>query len=465
MEAPKVSKLRDSLDLIKILIENNQMEHSILESEKALILKNQSLASAEQGLDIDELKRTADFFRLRLAEILSKQLNFNRQNVKLAERQKAINSQLRELNAKRNRPSNDIKLIIETKAAATAPITFSYLINDAGWIPSYNLRAKNSNSPITLEYRADVFQNTGVDWENIDLTLSSGNPNAGGTQPEISAWYLSIVQPYIAEKRKQSLDYKSAPKPASSESDFGSADDGEYEEAEPVMEEYVGFDAPASTLAEYTTVREGATTAEFKISVKQSILSNGKTEQVTVQNSELPAYFQHFAVPKLDKDAFLTAAVTGWESLNLLPGTAQIFLEGNYVTEAYIDPAQTEDTLSLSLGRDKKVVIERNQLKDFNKSRILGANRERTFAYEIKIRNTKDASINLTLEDQIPISQNKDIEVKLIESTEGKLNSETGKLTWDIKLDKAESKTIKLIFSVKYPKNQNVQFSNGYNAF
>ena len=464
IEEPKVKMLQDSLDIIKKLVEGNQMEHAILESEKTLILKNKSLASKEQGVNIDELMRTSDFYRSRLTEILKKQLKFNRSSVKLGKRRSAIKAQLNELRARRNRPSNDIKVIIETDAAGNVPLTFSYLISEAGWIPSYNLRAKDSNSPITLEYRADVFQNTGVDWENIDMTLSSGNPNAGGVQPKVSPWYLSIVQPYILEGRKSGAKpgyYKSAaPKMEAvdkEQSEAEESDDDWGDEAEEVVEEYDGFDeGPATTLADYTVVKEGATTAEFKISIKQSIPSNGKPEQVSVQDSELPASFQHFAVPKLDNDAFLTAGVTGWETLNLLPGNAQIFLAGTYVSEAFLDPASTEDTLMLSLGRDKKVVIERNQLKDFNKTRTIGFNRERTFAYEIKVRNTKEGPVQITLEDQIPVSQNKDIVVKLVEDSGAKLNEETGKLIWELELAKAETKTIKLIFSVKHPKNKYV---------
>ena len=99
-------------------------------------------------------------------------------------------------------------------------------------------------------------------------------------------------------------------------------------------------------------------------------------------------------------------------------------------------------------------MIERCQLKDFNKVRTLGTNRERTFAYEIKIRNTKESAVTLILEDQIPISGDKDITVNLIDASGAKKDDATGKLTWELKLEKAESKSIKLIFSVKYPKNK-----------
>jgi uncharacterized protein (TIGR02231 family) len=460
-ESPRVQKMQDSIEIINRLTEENNIEHSLYEKEKALILKNQSLASKENGLSVEELQKASDFYRSRLTEIYEKQLKITRGNAKLAVRKQAINLQLNELNAKRNRPSHDIKVVIEASQAQATNLSFSYLVSDmAGWVPSYNLRAKDTNSPISLEYRADVWQNTGIDWQNVDLTLSSGNPNLGGSKPTVSPWYLYVQLSTPAPSSYNEVTVASKKKSAAAPSrDEAYTEDAEEEGWGGAAEETDSYSWDAGetvTLADYTTVTEGATTAEFKIALKQSIPSTGKPEQVTVQISDLPAFYQHFAVPKLDLDAFLTAGVTGWEGLNLLPGNARIFLEGTYVTEAYHDPAYTADTLKLSLGRDKKVVIERNQLKDFNKVKTIGFNRERTFAYEIKVRNTKEGPVDIIIEDQIPISQDKDIEVKQIELSGAKLDEATGKLTWNLKLAKAETQTIKLIFSVKYPKNKYV---------
>ncbi len=469
LETPKVKMLQDSLELIKVLQENNSMDHGVLENEKNMILRNQAIASKEQGLSVDELQKAAEFFRSRFTELLDKQLGFVRANAKLNLRRNAITAQLNELNARRNRPSNDIRIIVDATNAGIAPISLSYFIAEAGWIPGYNIRAKDTQSPIVLEYKADVFQNTGVDWTDVKLTLSSGNPNMGGTQPQLSPWNLSIYVPYKATYMRGRGDYSKVAKGLTSgtvmadsisvdeQESWGDVSGGETDaeelSKESLSEDYAQNWRPAG-LSEYTTVQEGATTAEFRISVAQTIPSNGKAEQVTVKTAELPACFRHFAVPKLDNDAFLVGGITGWDTLNLLPGNAQIFFEGTYVTEVGIDPAYTSDTLDLSLGRDKKVVIERTQLKDFSKVRMLGSNRERTFAYEIKVRNTKESAVNITLEDQIPVSQDKDIVVTLVDASGAKPDPATGKLVWELKLEKAETKVVKLMFTVKYPKNK-----------
>jgi hypothetical protein len=469
-ESPKVKQLQDSLEIIKVLVEDNSLQHGVLENEKNMILRNQSIASKEQGLSIDELQKATDFFRSRFTEVLDKQLGYVRANAKLGLRRNAITLQLNELNARRNRPSNDIRVVVDAANAGLASVDLSYFIQGAGWTPGYNIRAKDTQSPMVLEYKADVYQNTGIDWEDVKLTLSSGNPNTGGTQPNLTPWNLYVQEPIVYTTNRRTAGYAAPTVAAEKISNAPmDSDDAEMDEEKEISASDMLASGSTVTLAgdgaysytwkpaglsEYTTVQEGATTAEFRISVAQTIRSNGKAEQVTVKTAELPAFYRHFAVPKLDNDAFLVGSLTGWDTLNLLPGNAQIFFEGTYVTEVAINPAFTSDTLNLSLGRDKKVVIERTQLKDFNKVRTLGANRERTFAYEIKVRNTKESAVNITLEDQLPVSQDKDIQVTLVDASGAKKDDATGKLTWELALGKAETKTVKLMFTVKYPKNK-----------
>jgi uncharacterized protein (TIGR02231 family) len=326
-------------------------------------------------------------------------------------------------------------------------------------MPGYDVRAKDTQSPIQFDYRADVFQSTGEDWKEVNLTLSTGNPNIGGSYPVMPMWNLYAYEPYAERnKKKYALSDVMAAPPSPAPVSTMDAESSEEEAPAAVMTGGAyGWDQPKTvTLAAYTTVEAGATTAEFVIGVKQTCISGDKPQQVAIQSTELKADYRHFAVPKLDKDAFLTAGITGWETLNLLPGTARIFFEGTYVTEATIDPAITEDTLSLSLGRDRKVVIQRELLKDFTKSRVIGLNREKTTGWEYKIKNTKSTPVHLILEDQVPISQDKDIVVKVEEAGGAKQDEVTGKLTWDITLQPGETKTFRLVYAVKHPKNKPV---------
>jgi uncharacterized protein (TIGR02231 family) len=210
----------------------------------------------------------------------------------------------------------------------------------------------------------------------------------------------------------------------------------------------------ASNVASYTQVTETTLAAEFDIAIPYSIPSDGIGQLVDVQNHELPASYKHFAVPKMDNDAFLVAQVTGWEDLNMLSGNANIYFEGTYVGEAFLDMKNTKDTLDLSLGRDNKIVIERKKLKDFSKKNVVGTTKKEEFVYEITVRNTKKDPIEISVEDQVPVSQDAQIEVEVTDTGGAEYDKTTGKLVWKMNLNSAEAKKVTFKYSVKYPKNK-----------
>jgi uncharacterized protein (TIGR02231 family) len=458
-ELPKtkrVAVIADSLQILRDLITQNTSALNLIESERQLLAANQRLSGEQTGVDVAELEKNANFLRARLSEMEARKQALGKKRKEYDERTLVLTRQYQELNGALNQPSNDIRIKLESTSAKRVDIQVRYVVANAAWMPGYDVRAKDTQSPIQFEYRADVFQKTGEDWKDVNLTLSTGNPNVGGSYPVMAMWNLYAYDAYANRKTKgyalESVMTKStAPATMDAEESGGELSEVVITGGSPAQ-----FEDIQTTLANFTTVEAGATTAEFVIGIKQTCVSGDKPQQVNIQSTELKADYRHFAVPKLDKDAFLTAGITGWEALNLLPGTARIFFEGTYVTEAYIDPAITEDTLSLSLGRDRKVVIQRDLLKDFTKARVIGFNREKTTAWEYKVKNTKSSPVHLILEDQIPISQDKDIVVKVEEISGAKQDEVTGKLVWDLHLQPGETKTFRLIFSVKHPKNKPV---------
>jgi uncharacterized protein (TIGR02231 family) len=173
-----------------------------------------------------------------------------------------------------------------------------------------------------------------------------------------------------------------------------------------------------------------------------------------LKESTIAAAYKYYAVPKLDKDAYLLAEISDWEKLNLLPGEANIIFEGTYIGKTFIDPANTADTLNLTMGKDKRVVIKREKMADFSSVKFLGSNKLQKLTYELTVKNNKKEPIKLLLKDQYPLSTNKDIEVELLESGDAMVNTELGVLTWKLELAPGESKKVRIGYSVKYPKGK-----------
>ena len=207
-------------------------------------------------------------------------------------------------------------------------------------------------------------------------------------------------------------------------------------------------------LDDYISVADRELDVTFNIDLPYDVPTNDKAQTATLKEYEVRAIYKYYAVPKLDKDAFLLAEVADWESLNLLPGEANIIFEGTYIGKSFIDPSSTMDTINLTMGRDKRVVVKREKLKDFSKVKFLGTNKKQIFTYEITVKNNKKDAINMLLKDQYPVSQNKEVEVELLESNDAAVNDETGVLTWKLKLAPGEVKKIRISYSVKYPKDK-----------
>jgi len=217
------------------------------------------------------------------------------------------------------------------------------------------------------------------------------------------------------------------------------------------------MDQEAESPANYTTVNNQQLSVEFDIALPYDIPSDSKTHKVEVQDYTVPAIYEYYAVPKMDNDAFLLARVTDWSKLNLLSGNANIFFEGAYVGQSYINTATTKDTLDLSLGRDKKIIIKRLKEKDYTKQKFIGNDVKESFNYTITIRNTKTDDITIKLFDQFPISNNADIKVTRDDSGGATVDDVTGKLTWSITVKPGEDKKMKFSFTVEFPKNQSIQ--------
>ena len=202
-----------------------------------------------------------------------------------------------------------------------------------------------------------------------------------------------------------------------------------------------------------TTEVFAPTTYSYEIEMPYSIPDDGKTYTVDIKEQQVNADYIYKCVPKLDKEAFLTARMTGWEDLNLLDGQANLYFEGTYVGQTLLSTSTAEDTLQISLGRDKSVTVNRTKLKDLSKRTFFGDKKVATRAFEISIRNNKKQPINIAVEDQMPVSTQKEIDVDRQEYKEAKLDDATGKLTWNLQIPPATERKMNFKYAVKYPKD------------
>lgn len=435
-KSPAYIKVEDTLSLAKRELNAIQNKKSVDENLLVLLDKNQTVGGVNSGLSVAELIKMADYYKTKQLElrnsIYAYQVLESKQQLKI----NRLQQQLTEISADRSGTTGQLLLQIMTKEATNAIFNLSYLSPGASWVPFYDLRAENLSAPLKIVYKANVVQYTGIDWKKVKLSLSTGSPSQSGTAPILSTWFLRFGDVYqdfnqATQNRIQSMESRA-----------------------PMKKEIMDVaHVPDRNLA---TQNNNALNTSFDLDVPYDILSNSKAHSVTLNTYNQPVNYKYYSVPRLESDAFLLAELTDYEKLNLLPGDANIIFENTYVGKSIINPNATTDTLNLSMGRDKKIVIKRERVAEQSGTKLLGSSKRQTFTYEIRLRNGKSEAVNLLLKDQFPISTDKTIEVELLSADGASVNTETGVLTWKLILKPGVTQKVRISYAVKYPKDQSI---------
>lgn len=436
-----IQALQDTLKMLENQLAEVGGKQAVMKSEEELLVANRNLGGNDRTITMAELKLAADFYRSRLTEIKMAQIKLATETGRLTIKIEKVRNQLSTLDI--NKPTSEILVNISAEEASAVTLWMTYTVNDAGWYPEYDIRAKDVQNPVQLSYNAKVYQNTGEDWNKVSIRLSTANPQQRGEKPVLQPWFIDFEQPVPLMRQYNAIELKSA-------------DNAPVSEA---LEEnvVVGYATQAAaTAATLTNVSENQTNFEFNIKVPYDIPSDNKQYTINIQESSLPATYEYYCAPKIDREAFLLARITGWENLNLLTGEINLFFEGTYVGKSTLNVRNTRDTLDLSLGRDKGIVVTRTKLKDFTEQKTIGSNIRETRTWEVTVRNSKKQALNLRIEDQFPISMNKDIVIEPQEYSGAAYDKETGKVVWKMNLAPSEEKKLRLSFAIKYPKDKRV---------
>jgi uncharacterized protein (TIGR02231 family) len=437
---PAIKKVRDSIKLVeKDLTKITNAKDSEAKAIE-LLDKNQQVFGSNSGLNVLELMKMVDYYKLKRTQISDTFDDLEEKTLKLNELLVKLKTKL-EINTSKEEKTSNGKLIIQVmnEIAGNVDFDINYITNNATWRPFYDLRATNITEPINMMYKAEVVQNTGIDWKKVKLTLSSGNPNQNNQAPILNAWWLNygeVINYGFLNSVQNRMQGRMANAPLQKA-------DAVTVEADDKVFSTIGAD-----------VQENQLNISFDIEIPYDILSNGKGHSVALKEIKLPAAYKYYAAPRVEKEAFLIAQINDYSKFNLLQGEANIIFEGMYVGKTFINPNQTTDTLSLSMGRDKKISIKREKVVDKSGTKFLSSKKEQIFTFDLTIRNNKKEPIEMLLKDQYPMSPDKEIEVELLESDGAKINTETGILTWNLNLKSQETKKIRISYKVRYPKDK-----------
>lgn len=445
-----INLLQDSISNMSFDIKEIQDEIDVLNTSKNILSNNGAIRGQGKVNDsIQLLKQAMEYYQLKMNEINKKLQILNK-------RLGAKNTTLRAMNERMNdlqnyQSSNTPKVVegpihrvivtVQSKEVVSGKLAISYLASGASWIPSYDIRSEITAGKVNLAYKASVQQNTGESWDNVQLTLSTNDPYQNKIKPDLHPWYVDYYNLGAVNGRLNSYSVTPSPSMKYEKDASKKSEDMEYN---------------AETAANFTTVINRVLSAEYKIDLPYTIESDQESHLVLVRNVDLSANYRYYTVPKIDPGVFLIAEVLKLEDLQLVPASANIFFDGTYIGETYIDPTAMNDTLKLSLGKDPNIIAKRILLKKDYKEKVIGNDIERTYAYEISVKNLKATTIELVIEDQIPVTTNGEIVIEAINTDKANYDTTTGKLTWTVNLKTKATDKFTYSFKIKHPKDRNV---------
>ncbi len=443
-ENDKLKLLREQLTATTEKIDDEDMMLGLLKEKESFLAANKVIGGKDQSLDAGNFKALYDMYTSNMQQIREGILAKTRSLTKLREKQKNIQDQINQIRSGRELPSEMISIVVKSASATQGILDINYMVNNAGWYPSYDIRVDSPDKPANLVYKANVYQKTGVEWKNIMLSFSNATPDRSGNIPVLFPWYINFlpenmgnVRPY-ADMAKKSTPGLQKPEAAAASREMDN-------------------DLSLMEVPTVGTVKSERTTSiEFDIDVAYTITSTGKPRSIDMMRTTLPAYFEYESIPRVENAAFLVAKIHDWEQFDLMTGEASIYFENTYVGKSLLDVGNIRDTMDISLGRDQGIVIKREKRKDYTSDQFIGGNRIETYTWEISVRNTKKVPINIRIKDQIPISSNKDITVEANDLSNGKLDPKTGIIVWQLPLKAGESRSLTMGYTVKYPKERKV---------
>lgn len=496
--SPRIQYFQDSLGYLQKELDKINVSITTTVELIEVLKSNRDIKGTQNGLSVSELMKLMDYYKSKSIELQNELAVQKEKQKRIYQEIARINYQISEDGKRNTKIGGRIHLQLSAAVAGKADFTISYITQNAFWTPFYDIRVDNIKSPLKVIYKAKLVQTTGIDWKQVKLALSTSVPNQWGNAPVLRSWFLSYINPVSVMERglgrnriqsfadpRSSLNEVviSSPRPGIAIQKDGSPlyivngaimSEDEFAKINPVSiakREMLEAGAAAATygvrgnkgvilitlkdgLEDYISVTDNELNVTFDIELPYDVPTNGKEQTAVLKEYSIEALYKYYSVPKLDKDAYLLAEVADWEKLNLMPGEANIIFEGTYVGKSFIDPNSTADTLNLTLGRDRRVVVKREKMTDYSSVKFLGNNKLQKITYELTVKNNKKDAIRLMLKDQYPLSTNKEIEVELVENGEASVNTDLGVLTWKLELQPGESQKVRFAYTVKYPKEK-----------
>jgi len=405
---------------------------------------------AKQQIGLNETGELVNFLGSNYKKYVSAIALYERQQREIDKQIKALNQQLGQVKTPHSEQSFNIIVSIEPSGSGNFELEVSYVVMRARWTPLYDLRVNTTNNQINLNYLAEVNQNTGEDWTGVALTLSTAKPGLGTLPPKLEPWYIDVLYPQRSRSKGRSQKAE-LEQPRSVSSDYDVDVNDMFFEGVPGATPDMALAPIQAETATAKVSREGGTVS-FQVGGNTNIPSDGTPHKVTIFSENYPFKPEYIAVPRLVTFAYLQALVVNpLTGATLLPGKANIFRDNTFVGTVQLENVSPGQEYKVNLGIDERLKIERELVERQVDKKLIGQQRRMSYAYRLNVTNLHQVQVHLTLQEQLPVSRNEQIKVRLTLTNPKIVAGEMGLLEWIMSLPPQAKQELYYQFVVEHP--------------
>ncbi len=534
----EINRLQTEKSNVSTMLESEERHLVVLRKQEVLIQGNTPKAESKENYwTLDELKNLVNYFGEQFDKISGAILISERKINDYKTNLTTLTNQISSIGSPQDKWISEVVVQVFADKPGRGNLELQYITQNAGWKPSYDLRVNNLKNPVTLSYKAEINQNTGEDWDNVKLVLSTKNPYLTDRLQVLQPWYIEPMKKMNNQSRGGAGNSQ-AIKPNGVTSDFQKGEitgkitdvngyplpgvtivikgttigtitdlDGRYslridQPNSTLVCNYIGYkgiETEANSplinfilgedlieLEEIVVIGYGSSRSddysaspvkqdlepedfvikdqedmdenyeEMEVKIPYSIPSDGKDYTAVVDDLKLASDYVYKCVPKLSREVYLQAGISGYGKYMLKPGNAGLFYQGTYLGNMDMKFGNYSDTLDVSFGNDEKIVVKREKVSDKEQAKAISANKTIEKNFKITVKNTKNEPVKLQLQDQYPIAAKDYIQSEPIVGKDASYDEKTGIITWNLDLKPNEEKEILFGYRIKFPKSKKV---------
>lgn len=434
-ESKEIQQLKTQIAGLELTLARNDNQQALNQRTQEWLDNYWEQASEKVTGQPQDWEKTLAFLNQSQTRILESQTQVGLQRQKVQQELGQLRKQLAELQAAGVNKTQAAVVYFTAKQAGNYTFNLSYLAQGMQWRPSYDARLDEKAGKVTLTYYGDVVQQTGENWQDVELSLSTAVPLLNAAVPQLEPWVITDRLPPVEQAKMRNAPAGNMAR------DELAAGSGEWDAA------------PSDSIFEQSDVQTQGLSVLFAIPQKVSIETSPHARRVAIASRSFAFEPEYQVVPKLSRQVFLRARFRNASELPLLAGQIRNYVDMDYTGTSQLSLVRPSEEASLNFGVDENIRVTRKEGTDKTSvTGIMRDTRRREMSYEIEVSNFKNKPVQVVVWDHLPLPQNEAVKLQVSKmEPQPQEQTKNNILRWNFQLKPQEKQKITVAYAIEHP--------------